>query len=83
MIKESLHTVCQDFFKKKTFSLVSLEQAMGVEPTSQAWEARILPMYYACILNCHSDSFYSCKFGGVTIGPKIVFNVSVVIMLET
>ena len=26
----------------------NMEQAMGVEPTSQAWEARILPMYYAC-----------------------------------
>ena len=24
-----------------------LERAMGIEPTSQAWEARILPMNYA------------------------------------
>ncbi len=24
-----------------------MERAMGIEPTSQAWEARILPMYYA------------------------------------
>ena len=26
-----------------------LEQAMGVEPTSKAWEAFILPMNYACV----------------------------------
>lgn len=25
-----------------------MEQATGVEPASQAWEAHILPMYYAC-----------------------------------
>ena len=28
-----------------------MEQAMGVEPTSKAWEAFILPMNYARILN--------------------------------
>lgn len=27
---------------------VRLEQAMGIEPTSKAWEAFILPMNYAC-----------------------------------
>ena len=26
-----------------------MEQAMGVEPTSEAWEASILPINYACI----------------------------------
>ena len=25
-----------------------MEQAMGIEPTSQPWEGRILPMYYTC-----------------------------------
>ena len=25
---------------------------MGVEPTSKAWEAFILPMNYTCILSC-------------------------------
>ena len=24
-----------------------MERAMGIEPTSKAWEAFILPMYYA------------------------------------
>ena len=28
---------------------VSLERVMGIEPTSQAWEARILPMNYTRI----------------------------------
>ena len=34
--------------KKKTtrHRVVLLEQVMGIEPTSQAWEARILPMNY-------------------------------------
>ena len=27
---------------------LALEQAMGIEPTSKAWEAFILPMNYAC-----------------------------------
>ncbi len=26
-----------------------LEQATGIEPASQAWEARVLPLNYACI----------------------------------
>lgn len=33
---------------RSRFSLV--EQAMGVEPTSKAWEAFILPMNYARML---------------------------------
>ena len=28
-----------------------MERAMGIEPTSRAWEARILPMNYARISN--------------------------------
>ena len=57
-----------------------MERTMGVEPTSQAWEARILPMYYARI---HPKRDYSCIFGGVTIGPKIEFEVKLVITYET
>ena len=30
-----------------SFLFQNLERAMGIEPTSQAWEARILPMNYA------------------------------------
>ena len=28
-----------------------LEQAMGIEPTTEAWEAAILPLNYACMLS--------------------------------
>ena len=31
---------------------VSMERAMGIEPTSRAWEARILPMNYARVVRC-------------------------------
>ena len=34
--------------KKRNFWV---ERMMGVGPTSQAWEARILPMYYTRIFN--------------------------------
>ena len=30
-------------------TLFTLERAMGIEPTTQAWEARILPLNYARI----------------------------------
>ena len=30
-----------------TVQKISLERAMGIEPTSKAWEAFILPMNYA------------------------------------
>ena len=40
----------------------SLERMMGVGPTSQAWEARILPMYYTRDLYCeniiHLKTYY-------------------------
>ena len=26
-----------------------LEQAMGIEPTTSAWEADVLPLNYACV----------------------------------
>ena len=29
----------------------SMERAMGIEPTSRAWEARILPMNYARVVD--------------------------------
>ena len=32
---------------------------MGIEPTSRAWEARILPMNYA------REQCYDSRFGGV------------------
>ena len=44
---------------RSRFSLV--EQAMGVEPTSKAWEAFILPMNYACI-SFLKLSYYSTAF---------------------
>ena len=36
-----------------------MERAMGVEPTSKAWEAFILPMNYA------REQSYDSRFGGV------------------
>ena len=32
-----------------------LEQETGVEPAFQAWEARVLPMYYSCIFSEYSS----------------------------
>ena len=32
--------------KKPRQTCLGLERVMGIEPTSQAWEARILPMNY-------------------------------------
>ena len=32
-----------------------MERIMGVEPTSQAWEARILPMYYIRITELNAQ----------------------------
>lgn len=57
---------------------------MGVGPTSQAWEAHILadvlrPQNQLERVGC----FYSWMFGGVTIGPKIVFVVKFVITFDT
>lgn len=31
-------------------ALVLMEQVKGIEPSSQAWEARILPMNYTCMM---------------------------------
>ena len=36
-----------------------MERAMGIEPTSRAWEARILPMNYA------REWSYDSRFGSV------------------
>ena len=33
----------------------TMEQVMGIEPTSKAWEALILPMNYTC------ERYYSIK----------------------
>ena len=43
-----LHFYCSIPIKKEHHRVVvlSLERVMGIEPTSQAWEARILPMNY-------------------------------------
>ena len=42
----------QTSFKKRQnsaeFCRFLLEQVKGIEPSSQAWEARILPMNYTC-----------------------------------
>ena len=38
-----------------------MEQETGVEPAFQAWEARVLPMYYSCIPAAYGlriDIFY-------------------------
>ena len=32
-------------------SSLNVERAMGIEPTYQAWEARVLPLNYARFLN--------------------------------
>ena len=37
----------QKFFVSKKPDSPHLERAMGIEPTSKAWEALILPMNYA------------------------------------
>ena len=42
-----------------TALVFSLERAMGVEPTSKAWEAFILPMNYA------RSGCYNSRFGSV------------------
>ena len=38
---------------KKPRSIIfgALKQVMGIEPTSQPWEGRVLPMNYTCISN--------------------------------
>ena len=41
---------------------------MGIEPTSQAWEARILPMNYTCdCVGIIPDGFSNCKGNFVTV----------------
>ena len=59
-------TICN---KKKTTvcarHTVALERLMGVEPTSEAWEASILPMNYSRI-------YYKTFFESFTILPYIV-----------
>ena len=43
-----------------------LEQVMGVEPTSKAWEAFILPMNYTCIFGlCLRSARTVTDFAGV------------------
>ncbi len=37
-----------------------LERVMGVEPTYQPWEGRILPMNYTRVFNC--EHYYSTPF---------------------
>lgn len=66
--------------RKKTQTKVcaeKLERMMGVEPTSQAWEARILPMYYTRILQypiiIHSESG-RCQVIWVFLRKKCYFN---------
>ena len=39
-------------------SILSMERAMGVEPTSKAWEAFILPMNYA---RKHYEIYFTMK----------------------
>ncbi len=39
-----------------------LEQAMGIEPTTSAWEADVLPLNYACTCKCSTII--------VRLGPK-------------
>ena len=34
---------------------------MGIEPTSQAWEARILPMYYTRKSQCYYTTILQVK----------------------
>lgn len=41
------------FYKKA----VTVEQVKGIEPSSQAWEARILPMNYTCTVQYDSIIF--------------------------
>ena len=38
-------------------TFLSMERAKGIEPSSQAWEARILPMNYARITCLFYHSF--------------------------
>ena len=38
-----------------------MERAMGIEPTSRAWEARILPMNYARDVEYHSRFTAFCQ----------------------
>lgn len=46
-------------------SLCLVERLMGIEPTSQAWEARILPMNYSRIEYFIIIAYF---IGGLSIG---------------
>ena len=42
---------------RRVVMILSMERAKGIEPSSQAWEARILPMNYARITCLFYHSF--------------------------
>jgi hypothetical protein len=48
--------------------LVGLERAMGIEPTSEAWEASILPLYDARSGTNVAKPIQACKHG--SHGPE-------------
>ena len=52
---------------------LNLERAMGIEPTSQAWEARILPMYYARKSPNQSNLIFVNQFIQKTIMKFAIF----------
>ena len=44
-LDESLRRIEEDVGGKSLISAVTLERDTGIEPASQAWEARVLPLY--------------------------------------
>ena len=48
------------------------QQATGIEPASSAWEADVLPMYYACMNKKYYSLFYSFFqfFSGIFLKTK-------------
>lgn len=53
--------------------IYNMERAMGIEPTSQAWEARILPMYYARKSPNQSNLIFVNQFIQKTIMKFAIF----------
>lgn len=51
-----------------------MERAMGIEPTSKAWEALVLPMYYARIYTIISQInrfvFYFLNFVIISVNKN-------------
>ena len=68
---DSLEQITQQKKNGVKFSVLVLEQVKGIEPSYQAWEARVLPLNYTCVFGY---KYIICYFINCVKRKKCFFN---------